>query len=124
MAADAIDYAERGSEYEPYRAVIDNLHYLSRFPRAPDESDHELMVRLLAHFLQLVGSVRLRSMTADDAVFWLTEAEWNEETAMNNILAAEERGQNPEAASESGMEVSDSDAPVRYYPLFCVILAY
>ena len=100
-ASIAITTALEGDDEDRYRAVTEHLEYLLDIPRDPNESDNELMVRLLANFLDQIGPLRRAGgMNAFDALFWMTDAGWDVEVALNNMQVAEERGRNPESSSD------------------------
>ena len=102
----AIRRALTGNDPEHQAAIEESLQFLERFPREQDENDAELMVRLLSVFLDRIGPERQREggMDAMDAIFWMTDAEWNEEVAINALTAAEEQDQNTEEYEESSEE--------------------
>ena len=63
-------------------------------------------------------------MDAMDAIFWMTEAGWSEEIAVDNVFAEEERGEILEEAEESSEEVVEervsleSEVPVSF--VYCM----
>lgn len=67
---------------------------LANVPRGTDEDDIAVSVRLTAVLLDRVGSAtRQAGFDAHEAVLYMTEALWDVDTAMDNVLAqqAEDR---------------------------------
>jgi len=116
----AVRTALFGEDDDRYNAVMDNLHHLQGIEREPNEHDHDLMARLISIFLDRAGLARRAGgLDALDALFWVTDAEWDIETALNDLAAAEEEGRNPELDFDELEEESmaESDESVSYLSL-------
>ena len=101
-AQNAINEALSGDDHllsRAFNAGFDGIYSIA--PVRPDETREQMMVRILAHFLDHIGAGRREAMDGTDAIFWLADAGWNLERALHDFYAEEEESPSTESSSEA-----------------------
>ena len=98
-----------GADTELNLVVTANWELLAGLARHPNEIDQDVMVRLVTTFLERAGRTRRSDgLNAVDAIFWLTDAEWIVEEALDDLVEAEAAAENPEVGKQSWLGTSGS----------------
>ena len=92
-AATAVELAQEGNDPELTRLYDENLQYLGDAVRDESESEADVMIRLLADFLDyFIRAYRSGEVDARDAMLWMTDNRWNLRHAIAAFLGGPELG--------------------------------
>ena len=106
----AIDAGLTGTDDTLRTVITANWELLADLDREPHETDRDVVVRVIATFLERAGtSRRSEDLDAVDAIYWLTDVDWNIDDALDDLVEAEQAAENPEAALKRTGKASVSE---------------